>query len=422
MIKPFTVKGLCAAAALVFACAHAVAENPPLDTIIAIVDDDVVLASEFNERLEAAKINIARANQPMPPLDILEKELLERMIVERIQLQMANRAGVRISDSQLNETMARIASQNNMNLLQFKEALEQEGQSYIKMREQVRHDMLLQTVQGGQVNRRIQISEQEIDNFLASEEGQQITAPEYLIHHTLVPLENDNDDEAKAFAEQLIAQIKAGTGYDQVSEKNPQYPSRGTVLGWRKASDLPSLLVDIAPRMQQGQSMGPIRSPSGYHIVTLVEKRGGAELVKQTRARHILLKASAIRDDAATRKQLENIRQRIVDGEDFGALAREYSEDIGSAQEGGDLGWSSPGQMVPAFENAMATTEIDAISNVFKSRFGWHVLTVEGRRDKDISEDLRRNTARNFLHERKFKDERQAWLQKIRDEAYVDIK
>jgi peptidyl-prolyl cis-trans isomerase SurA len=396
-----------------------------LDKVVAIVDEDVVLDSEFQERMAIVKENIAKSNQPAPPEDVLREQLLNQMIVESVQLQMAQRAGIRISDAELTSAVNNIAQRNGMNLLQFKDALEEQGQSYIDFREQIRRDMILQTVQGSQVGRRVKISDREIDNYLASEEGQESTAPEYLIHHTLVPVQSDDknsESKAKQFADKLYAVIQQGEDYQSISATYSDHPSEGSSLGWRKLQDLPSLLTSLIPTMEKGKTLEPIRSPSGYHLVTLTDKRGDSEMVKQTRVRHILLKESAIRDPAATEAQLLDIRQRILGGEDFAELAREFSEDIGSAQEGGDLNWASPGQMVPAFENMMSNTEIGKISPVFQSQFGWHILLVEDRREKDMSEELRRRKARGILHERKFTEERQAWLQKIRDEAFVSIK
>jgi peptidyl-prolyl cis-trans isomerase SurA len=424
MIKPIshTLGALTLSSALLLPLAAQAQQ--PLDKVIAIVDEDVVLDSEFQERLAITKANIARSGQPGPSDKILHDQLLNQMIVESIQLQMARRAGIRIGDTELNNAINNIAQRNGMNLLQFKEELEKSGQSYLDFRAQIQRDMIFQTVQGSQVGRRVKVSDREIENFLKSEEGVAATAPEYLFHHTLVPVTSEEasaDQAAKQFADKLYQQIQAGTAYDQVGQ-DKSHPSQSSSLGWRKLQDLPTLLKPHVPSFKKGQTLAPVRSPSGYHLVTLADKRGDSQLVKQTRVRHILLKESAIRDNRGTETQLREIRQRITGGEDFAELAREYSEDIGSAQEGGDLGWASPGQMVPAFETMMQKTEPGSVSPVFESRFGWHILEVLDRREQDMSELMRKNIARNILHERKFKDEKQLWLQKIRDEAFVSIK
>lgn len=392
-----------------------------LDRVIAIVDDDVILSSEFQQRYTSVKDNIAKSGKSGPDDKTLQREVLDQLVLESIQLQMARRAGVRISDEQLNQTIARIARQNRATPAQFKAMLEKQGQSYTSFREQIRRDMKLQRVQSGHVNRRIQISDQEVENFLGSEEGKQLTAAEYRVFHALIPLTGKANagDEIKASkqAETLFKKISTGTPFLQVTGK-----TGGSDLGWRKIKDLPSLLADKVPTLAKGQTAKPFKSTSGYHIIQLADKRGDGEVVAQTQARHILLKASAIRDEKATRTAIDKLRERVVKGEDFAELAREHSEDIGTASEGGDLSWTSPGQLVPAFQTAMDNTKIDGISPAFKSQYGWHILQVLGRRDKDVTSDLRRRIAGNHLHDRKFADELQIWLQKIRDEAYVDYK
>lgn len=397
-----------------------------LDKVVAIVDDDVVLASELQERMQQVIVSIRKAGQTPPPMDALRQDVLDRLILENIQLQMAYRAGVRISDAQLNEAMSGIAHQNNMDLAQFRQALEADGLSYNATREQIRKEIMINRVQQGSVNQRVQITEQEINNFLQSEEGKAVTAPEYRMVHTLIPVPSNASDgdvaAARAYAQKLYQRIENGESYAAVTDGKHPYKLTTTDLGWRKSEDLPSLLTDLTGSLTKGQTAPPFQSPSGFHLVEMKDTRGVGEIIEQTHARHILLKPSAIRDDDATRKQIQALRQRILDGADFGELAREYSEDIGSALEGGDLGWTNPGQLVSTFQRAMDKTEINGISPAFKSRFGWHIVQVLERRQKDVTQNIRQNLARNFIHKRKFDDELQAWLQQIRDEAYVDIK
>lgn len=402
------------------------AETQMLDRVIAIVDDDVVLYSEMENRYNQVKQNIAKSGKQAPPEEQIRKQILDQLILESIQLQMAYRAGVRINDAQLNQSLSRIAQQNGMDLAQFRAALEADGQSYNATREQIRREMMLQRIQQGNVNQRVQISDQEIKNFLDSEEGRGHTAPEYRVLHALIPSSAEpqtaEDLRASVYANELYKKLKKGADFKQTVADTSVYAINSGDLGWRKLDDLPSLLAGPVPKLSAGQAAEPIRSASGYHLIMLVDKRGEGEVVAQTRARHILLKASAIRDEAATETAIKKLRQRALDGEDFAELAREYSEDIGSAAEGGDLSWTSPGQLVPAFQKAMDSTDIGGTSAAFRSQYGWHVLQVTERRDKDVTEDLRRNIARNFIHKRKFDDELQVWLQKIRDEAYVDLK
>ena len=393
-----------------------------LDQVIAIVDSDVVLASELRERLQQVELNIQKSGKPAPPMEQIQQEVLNQLILENIQLQMANRAGVRISDAELNEALTRIAQQNRMSLPQFKAALENDGMSYTAMREQIRKDMMLQRVQQGNVNRAVQITEQEIENFLASEEGQSLTAPEFRLLHTLIPVASGADqatiDATQKRADELYANIQQSS-YEQVLTEAKLTVSD---LGWRKVADLPSLVSELATTLNLEETAKPVQSASGFHLVKLLEKRGDGEVIPQTKARHILLKSSAIRSEAATEAEINALRQQVIDGSDFAELARAHSEDIGSAVEGGDLGWTSPGQLVPAFQNAMDAAAINEVSPAFKSQYGWHILQVLERRDKDVTENIRRNMARNYLHRRKYDDELQTWLQKIRDEAFVDFK
>ncbi len=396
------------------------------DRIVAIVDDDVVLASELDARLELIQQNAAKAGREAPPAEQIRSDVLEQLIIENIQLQRAQRVGVRISDAQLNEAMLRVARQNNMDLLQFKAALEQGGGSYNATREQIRQELMIQRVQQGHVNQRVQITDQEITNFLDSEEGGLMASPEYNMLHTLVQVSSGSSEadinKAKAYADSLYQRIQQGEAYEQVMSGQHPFPLNGSNLGWRKTQELPGLLSGLTETLGEGETAAPIKSPSGFHIVKMQDTRGVDEVIDQTKARHILLEPSAIRDEEATETEINSLRERILAGEDFAELAREFSEDIGSALEGGDLGWTSPGQLVGAFQQTMDNTEIDEISLPFRSEYGWHILQVLERREKDVTEDIRKNIARNFIHKRKFDDELQTWLQKIRDEAYVDFK
>ena len=403
-----------------------IAKVEPLDRVVAIVDEDVVLESEVQSRIEHVIGNLQRANRPAPPIEDLRQEVLNQLVVENIQLQKAQRVGLRISDAQLNESMQRIAAQNGMDLLQFKAALEQQGQSYTATREQIRKEMTIQRVQQGHVNRRIQITDQEIENFLSSDEGSQFTAPEYRMLHTLIPVASGADstetETTKRYAESLQQRIVKGEDYREVVAGEHPYPLNTSDLGWRKAADLPSLIAGLSSTLERGETAELITSASGFHLVQLADKRGENETVKQTKVRHILLKPSAIRDDESTKAELEALRERIEQGEAFEDLAREYSEDIGSALEGGELDWTSPGQLVKDFQQMMDSSEPMVISPAFRSEYGWHILQVLERREKDVTDELRKNMARRHIHQRKFGDELQTWLQKIRDEAYVDFK
>jgi peptidyl-prolyl cis-trans isomerase SurA len=399
-----------------------------LDQVVAIVDDDVVMASELRERLATVSENLRSREIEMPPEDELIRETLDRLILENIQMQMGDRFGVRISDAQLDAAMARVANQNGLTSEQFSMALQEEGRSFTALREDIRHEMVIQRVQSGNVNQLIEISDQEISNYLATEEGQKLVEPEYRIVHALLPLtasaSEAEAESSRAYCEKLVERIQGGEAFDKViSVSSGEYAFSGGDLGWRKLGDLPSIFQDVAQTLDPGETGDLFRSPSGWHIVAMVNRRGGGELtVKQTKVRHILVKPSEILTEAQAGALVADLKARAEAGEDFTALAREYSEDIGSAAEGGDLGWTSPGQMVPEFENTMASTEIGTISNPVQSQFGWHILEVLDRREKDVTEDMRRAQVREFLHGRKYQEELDVWLRKIRDEAFVDIK
>ncbi|WP_328799375.1 peptidylprolyl isomerase [Sediminihaliea albiluteola] len=414
-----------AAGSLLATPLHAATEI--LDQVVAIVDDDVIMASELRQRLAGVTESIQARGLEMPPEDTLIRETLDRLILESIQLQMGQRVGVRISDDQLDAAVQRIAAQNRMTVDQFIDRLEEEGQSYASMRENLRHEMILQRVQAGNVSQRIQITEQEIENFLATEEGQALTQPEYRIVHALLAISPNASSKEIAAAEaqvkQVLQQIRNGRSFDQaISSSTGPYPFTGGDLGWRKLSDLPSLFSEVAPSLSEGETSAPIRSASGIHLVNMNAKRGGEQIVAQTKVRHILIKPSEILSDEKARALAAKLKQRIENGEDFAALAREYSKDIGSAQEGGELGWTQRGQMVPEFEAAMAKTAVNQISEPVRSQFGWHILEVTDRREQDMTQEVIKNKVGEHLHNRKYQEELDAWLRKIRDEAFVDIK
>jgi peptidyl-prolyl cis-trans isomerase SurA len=397
------------------------AETKWLDKVVAIVDDDIILASELDERMDTIKANIARTGKQAPPEDELRKEILDLLVLENIQMQMANRYGVRIDDEELNGAVARIAANNNMTLSQFQQTVTASGASYLAIREQIAHEMILQRVQMGNVNQRIQVTEQEIQNYLQSSEGKEVTSPEFHFSHILIPVGSEATDaeraQAKNKATALSAELRAGKNVD-----NANNDISISDLGWRKGTELPALFKGVAANMTDGDVSKPLQSASGFHIIKLLESRGVKQLVKQTRASHILLKPSAIRDEAQTIALAKELRQRALNGEDFRELAKEYSEDIGSAQEGGDLGWTTPGQLVPEFQKAMDESAPGEIHVPVASQFGWHVIKVVERRTKDVTNDMRKQIARNALHERKYADELDIWLRKIRSEAFVDIK
>ena len=396
-----------------------------LDQVVAIVDDDIILASELQERIEGVRATMESRGVEAPPDDVIVRETLDRLILDSIQLQLANRYGVRIPDQQLDEAMTRLARQNGLTLDQFRVAVEQAGQNYAAMREDLREDLAIQRVQQGNVMRNINISQQEIDNFLTTEEGEEMTQPEYRVIQALLTTsrgEAATEIAAKeAYVDSVLERIESGTAFEEAVGGIEPYAFTGGDLGWRKLGDIPSMFAAVVPDLSIGE-VAKVRSTSGFHLVYLADALGGERLVRQTDVRHILIKPTEVLSDAAAEELAGSLVERVRGGEDFGALARQYSDDIGSAAEGGELGWTNPGQMVPEFEAAMASANEGEVTEPFRSEFGWHILEVKGRRDKDFSGDIQRNQVANYIREQKYQEELDAWLRKIREEAFVDIK
>ena len=396
-----------------------------LDQVVAIVDDDIILASELQERVQGVRSTMESRGVEVPSDDVLIRETLDRLILDSIQLQLANRYGVRIPDQQLDEAMTRLARQNGLTLEQFRIALEQSGQSYAAAREGLRDDLAIQRVQQGNVMRNINISEQEIDNFLTTEEGEAMTQPEYQVVQALLSISRGEDAAEiaakEAYVNKVLSNIQSGQPFEQAVSGTEPYAFTGGDLGWRKLGDIPSMFADTVPTLTVGE-VAKVRSSSGFHLVYLADAVGGEQLVRQTDVRHILVKPTEVLNEQAAEDLVVELRARIQGGEDFGELARQYSDDIGSATEGGNLGWTNPGQMVPEFEATMAGTAEGSISQPFRSEFGWHILEVKARRDKDFSGEVRRNQVAGYIRDQKYQEELDAWLRKIREEAFVDIK
>lgn len=396
-----------------------------IETIIAVVDDDVVLASELYGRLEMVRSQVPEG----VPEDQLLSQLLERLILERLQLQEADRRGVQIDDESLTQAVSAFAQQNNMSLPQFQQALASQGTSYRAFREQIRSEMTITRVQRNLVNRRIRISDQDVDAILNSPWGADLLSDEYRVGHILLTAEEGASDEVVALmiaqGRQIVAELRDGADFCEMSVKRSA-SSRALECGnldWRKGGELPTLFADAVLELEVGETADPIRSGSSIHIVQLLERRGaGNSTEQQTDVRHILVSPNEIQTPAETEALANRIYAELQDGADFEALAEEYSEDPGSALNGGSLGWSTPGMFVPEFGATMEQTEIGQISTPFESQFGWHILRVDGRRTADLSEETRRNMATRLLVNRRFEEELQEWLEELRDEAYVDVR
>ena len=383
----------------------------------------------MQRRLATIYAQIQNSGTQPPPQEIVVQQVLERLISERLQLNMGYNAGIRITDAELNEAMARIASSNQLTMEQYAEQVHASGSTLANVREEIRNEMILMRVQQGQVMRRIRISSQELDNFLNSEEGRFMTSPDVNVGHILLPVPSGkNSDEVNAIlqrAQGLLDEANNGTDFRQLAIANSadQTALQGGDLGWRKMAQLPGVFIEAVEGLEIGQISEPIRSDAGYHLIKLYGRKGGGEqLIEQHFARHILIKPNEIRDEETVISQLTELRERIKAGEDFALLTKEFSEDPGSALNGGELGWSTPGMFVPEFEQTMGSIELNEVSAPFLSQFGWHILQVTERRNQDFSENITRNRAQNLLRQRKYEEELQVWLQEIRDEAFVEIK
>ena len=400
-----------------------------IDRIVAVVDSGVVMESQLNSRVEEILMRLDSDKAELPPLNLLEEQVLDRLIIEEIQMQIAERAGIKISDSELNQTLSRVSGQNNLSLEDFRIKLESEGTSYRSFRDTIRKELIIQRVQRGKVGAKIDISEQEIENFINSEEGESQLAEQYNVQHILLSVKSgltENEiEEIQKNAESLVLRLNNNENFEKLaaSYSSGQNALEGGFLGWRTSAELPSLFAEVVSNLKVGEIASPVRSGAGFHILKLSNKRGSTvKFLDQTLARHILVQPSEIRTENQAKDLIDNIYERIKAGEDFKQLARQFSEDPGTKMDGGELGWSNPGEFDPEFEKTLDATEIGQLSEPVKSSFGWHVIEVMDRRNEDVSQEEQKNRAYQIIYKRKFEQELQSTLIELRAEAYVDIK
>ncbi|UZE96678.1 peptidylprolyl isomerase [Alkalimarinus alittae] len=401
----------------------------PLDHVLVIVDDDIVMASELEARIRTITARLKAQGTGLPPADLMAERVLDQLILESIQLQMAERNGLRVDDNQLNETMQNIAKRNGMTLDDFQEAIKSEGVTYREAREQIRRDLLLSRVQQRQVDRKVRVTDNEIETFLASSEGKSRTATEYYLGHILVSITDPANpvvvEKARKRAEAIIAELKSGEDFKQtaVAKSDGRNALQGGIIGWRKENEVPSIAADIVQTLKVGEPSELLRTSGGFHIIAVLDKRGGTEqLVKQYNVRHILIKPSEVKTEREAKENIEQLRERIISGDDFAAIAKAHSEDPISAISGGSLDWVSPGEMVPAFDDIMQNSTVGEVSQPFLSDFGWHILQVQDTRMEDLGNRIQANQARQVIHRRKYEEELSLWLREIREEAYVEFK
>jgi peptidyl-prolyl cis-trans isomerase SurA len=414
-------------ALFVFSAEAAIVE---VDRIVAIVNDDVVMLSELNNQIHTIRAQLAQRGQAAPPDESLRKQVLERIIITRLQLQVAERSGITVSDNQINRAIANIASQNGMTITQFRATLEADGFDFETFREDMRRNMITSRVLQRNVKQRINITEREIDNFLATNKTQRGVNEQYHLQHILIGVPDGASSEQIKQAEdkalRIIAELRNGADFTRMAQtrSDGQNALNGGDLGWRSKAELPSLFIEAVQNMQQGEISNPIRSPSGFHIIKLSELRSeeSRHVVQQTHARHILIRPSELTSAEDARVRLEQLKIRLENGEDFASLARAHSDDRGSAANGGDLGWTGPGDLVGPFEAAMNELQPGQISEPFQTPFGWHIVQVVERRNYDDTEKYLRNAARTAILKRKEEEETEAFLRRLRDEAYVEYR
>jgi peptidyl-prolyl cis-trans isomerase SurA len=430
---------LAAQALLPAAAQDAAAVAPPratsntgvaLDRVAAVVNEGVVLESELEEQAFVIADRLRQQGLELPPAGVLRQQVLERLVMQEIQMQRAKRGGIRVNDEQLNAALGDVAQRNGLQLAQLPEALAAQGVDYASYRDGLRRELTLQILRQRDVIQRINISPRELDQYLEKQKTRPSELNEYNLSHILIAVPQAGTPQQIEAASRRAADVyeraKAGEDFSQlaVAYSNSQTSLEGGSLGWRKGPEIPTVLADLVVGLKAGQVSEPLRTPSGYHIVKLNELRGAdmPSVVQQTRARHILLKPTEIQDDATVRQRLITLRDRILAGEDFAGLAKVVSEDPGSGAEGGDLGWSAPGAFVPEFEAVLASLGDNDISQPFRTQFGWHIVQVLGRREFDNTDELRRQRAFMQLRESKAEEETELWLRRLRDEAYVETR
>jgi len=388
-----------------------------LDRVAIIVGDGVVLESQVSNMLATIEKRYQGQGAQMPPKEVMLEQVQERLIIEELQLQMGRQAGIRVGDGELNAAFENIAQSNGLSLEEFIKTLESEGESYEELRAQIRKEMIIQRVQRGRVGREVNITEQELDGFLATEGAVKELSPELFVRQILVSDQNQADS--------LLIEINNGADFANLAKEysKSSNAASGGGMGWRNLTDLPSLFADALKGKKKGYISPPLKSSSGYYILNLEDKRG--DLVRfedQWKVRHILMMTTKLRDSTFTKKELEEVRKRVLDGEDFSLLAKEFSEDPGSANRGGDLDWLSKGQTAPAFEKMMLASPVNEVSPVFESEFGFHFLQVLDARTEDLTEEVIKDRAYGILFARKFDEELENTLRTTRAEAFVEFK
>jgi peptidyl-prolyl cis-trans isomerase SurA len=400
-----------------------------LDRIAAVVNDGLVLRSELDSQVQSVTKRLQEQKVALPPQSVLDQQVLDRLILQEIEVQRAKRLGLTISDEQLNGALQEIAARNKIPFDQLPTTLQAQGIDYKQYRESMRRELTLSELRQRDVIAHIIVTPHELDQFLERQDSAAAN-DQFNVSHILLSLPAaatpQQLEEITKKADDLAARATKGEDFGQlaIANSNSQTALDGGQLGWRKGSQLPQFILDLVTKMKPGEVSAPIRTPSGFHIVKLNDRRSGEAqvIINQIHVRHILLKPNELDDDATIREKLTKIRQRILGGEDFAGIASTTSQDPGSAPDGGDLGWTGPGTFVPEFDKAIADLKPDEISEPFKTRYGWHIVQMLGTRTYDSTADVRRQRAFAQIRESKADEETELWLRRLRDEAFVETK
>lgn len=419
-----------AALAILF-CLMLVGQNADaevLDKIVAVVEDDVILQHELENEVAAIAQKIQASKTAMPPDYVLRKQVLEKMIIQRLQQNLAEKAGITLSEDMLTNSATDIAQRNNMTLEQFKEELQNQGISYKAFLDNMKNEIVINQLRGREIADRIKVTDREIEHFIETEDKAGEGIGEYHLGHILIAVkEGASADVIKKALDKsnaLVSDLRSGADFTKtaMSVSDDDNALKGGDLGWRGKSDLPTLFVDVVAKMSAGDISEPIRSPSGFHIIKMLEVKGvGAQMITKSKVRHILIKTNELVDDEEAKKRLLSLKQRVADGDDFAALARAHSDDKGSALKGGMLDWVGPDDLVKPFQQAMEKLAINEISEPVQTQFGWHLIQVLERENKDNTSDFKKNQIRDIIRKRKIEEETELWLRRLRDESYVEI-
>ncbi|MDD2760602.1 MAG: peptidylprolyl isomerase [Methylomonas sp.] len=399
-----------------------------LDRIVAVVEDDVILERELNTEVAVITNKLRGNNVAMPPEFVLRKQVLERMIVDKLQRQLAARSGIQVSDEMLRNSVADIASRNNLSVENFKRELASQGMDYKAFEDNLRNEIIINQLRGREISSRIKVTDAEVNHYLETQSNASPSNTQYHLGHILISVPSGASastiQKAKETADRVVTDLRSGKDFKEtaIGVSDDDNALKGGDLGWRSLGQIPTLFTDLVPTLRQGDISDPIRSPSGFHIIKMMETEGFAQhMVTKTKVRHILIKTNELIDDAEAQKRLQTLKDRIQDGDDFATLARSHSDDKGSAINGGSLDWVSPGALVPPFEEAMNKLSINQISNPVQTQFGWHLIQVLGRENQDNSDQFRKDKIRDEIRKRKIEEETELWLRRLRDEAYVEI-